>query len=109
MVAAWSPALMPVVTPKRGAASTVTVYAVRSASVFSGPIIGRSSCATFSGLSARQIIPFAFIRKFTLAAVTNSAAPMRSPSFSRSSSSATTMNFPARKSSMACSIVPNGI
>src|SRR5579883_2514149 len=46
--------------------------------------------------------------KLTIAGETCSAAQIRSPSFSRSSSSATTMNLPARTSAIACSIVPKG-
>src|SRR5205085_8041252 len=43
--------------------------------------------------------------KFTISGVTSSAAQMRSPSFSRSSSSATMTNLPARMSFTACSTV----
>ena len=46
------------------------------------------------------------IMKLTISGVTSSAAQIRSPSFSRSSSSATMMSLPFRRSSMACSIVP---
>ena len=109
MVAARSEALMPVVTPKRGAASMLTVNAVRMASVLSSLMSGSSSSAQRSGVSARQIIPFASSRKLTLSGVTNSAAHTRSPSFSRSSSSATTMHLPARRSASACSMVPNAM
>src|SRR5690348_427009 len=42
--------------------------------------------------------------KLTIAGVTSSAAQMRSPSFSRSSSSATITNLPARMSRSASSI-----
>src|SRR5262245_34788551 len=47
--------------------------------------------------------------KFTASGVANSAAIVRSPSFSRSSSSTTTTNLPARMSSSASSIVANGL
>src|SRR5689334_2111058 len=42
-------------------------------------------------------------------AVTREAAQMRSPSFSRSSSSATMTSLPAAKSAIACSTVENGM
>src|SRR5512138_2864407 len=41
--------------------------------------------------------------------VTCDAAQMRSPSFSRSSSSATMTSLPAAKSAIACSMVENGM
>src|SRR5829696_9057822 len=41
--------------------------------------------------------------------VTSDAAQIRSPSFSRSSSSATITSLPAAKSSIACSTVENGM
>src|SRR5918911_3022029 len=70
----------------------------------------RPSWSTRSPVRARQIIPPAFrIMKFTISGVTSCAAQMRSPSFSRSSSSATMTNRPSRMDSMACSTVPNGI
>src|SRR5438094_7813230 len=54
---------------------------------------------------ARQIKPPArLIMKLTISGVTNSAAQIRSPSFSRSSSSATMTNLPARISRRAFSI-----
>src|SRR5579883_1617186 len=47
--------------------------------------------------------------KLIASGVMNCAAKVRSPSFSRSSSSTTTSIFPARKSSIASGIVANGI
>src|SRR5438132_3839613 len=47
--------------------------------------------------------------KLTISLVTSWAAQMRSPSFSRSSSSATITSLPALMSAMACSTLPNGI
>src|SRR5215217_1643303 len=41
--------------------------------------------------------------------VTSEAAQIRSPSFSRSSSSATMTSLPAAKSAIACSMVENGM
>src|SRR5687767_4677391 len=47
--------------------------------------------------------------KFMISGVTSWAAQIRSPSFSRSSSSATRMSLPALISAIACSTVPNSI
>ena len=47
--------------------------------------------------------------KLIASGVTNCAATVRSPSFSRSASSTTMTNFPERKSSMAASISLNGV
>ena len=69
----------------------------------------RPSWSARSLVTARQIIPFARIITFTISGVMSCAAQMRSPSFSRSSSSATTTKRPFRMSSMACSTVPNGM
>ena len=54
-----------------------------------------SSSSHRSGVRQRQISPRAFVAmKLTASGVTNCAAMVRSPSFSRSSSSTTTTNFP---------------
>jgi hypothetical protein len=59
-------------------------------------------------VSARQISPLArFAMKLMISGVTSCAAQMRSPSFSRSSSSATMIIRPALISAMAWSTVPN--
>src|SRR5437879_2101324 len=46
--------------------------------------------------------------KLMCSAVMASAAPTRSPSFSRCSSSATMTSLPALRSAIACAMVPNG-
>src|SRR5829696_7163704 len=101
---------MPVVTPKRGLASTLTVYAVRYSSRLLSAIGVRPSWSTRSPVSARQINPPArFTMKVISSGVTSDAAQIRSPSFSRSSSSATMTSLPAAKSAIACSTVENGM
>lgn len=106
---ARSEAEIPVVTPYFGAPSIETVNAVFIDSVFSRACIERPRWATRSLGSATQIIPFALSMKLTISGVTISAAQIRSPSFSRSSSSATTTNLPLRRSSIACCTVPNAM
>src|SRR5215213_5896313 len=49
------------------------------------------------------------VMKLIISGVASSAAQTRSPSFSRSSSSATMMILPLRRSSIACSMVPNTV
>src|SRR5882724_1520253 len=62
-----------------------------------------------SGVSARQIRPRASLAmKLTASGVANWAARVRSPSFSRSSSSQTTTMRPRRISSIASSTLANG-
>src|SRR5215212_6109017 len=101
---------MPVVTPKRGLASTLTVYAVRYSSGLLSAIGARPSWSTRSPVSATQIKPPArFTMKLISSGVTSDAAQIRSPSFSRSSSSATMTSLPAAKSTIACSTVENGM
>jgi hypothetical protein len=85
------------------------VNAVFIASVFTVPCMGSSSCAMRSAGRETQIIPLAWSITFTMAGVISCAAQIRSPSFSRSWSSATTTNFPFRMSSMASATVPNGM
>src|ERR1700687_6219509 len=110
MVLARSCALTPVVTPKRSSASMVIVNAVRNSSVFISLCCGRSSWSARSPVSARQIHPPALrIMKLMSSGVTSCAEQIRSPSFSRSSSSATMISLPALMSAMACSTVPNSI
>ncbi len=107
-VAARSEAEMPVVVRPR--ASIETVKAVPKLDVFSSTIGGRPSSSQRSSVRARQMRPRPS-RAMKLMAWGDafSAARTRSPSFSRSSSSTTTTNFPARRSSMACSIVAKGV
>ena len=110
MVADRSAALMPVVTPNRAAASTLTVKAVSCASVLWSTICGSPSASHRSCVSVRQISPRPCTSmKLIVSGVIFSAAAIRSPSFSRASSSATSTSFPARTSAIACSTVPNGI
>ena len=102
-VCARSAALMPVVTPS--AASTLTVNAVPSGGPFlpGGCIIGSSSRSTCPAVRVRQIRPRPNLAmKLMASGVTISAAMVRSPSFSRSSSSTKMTILPARMSSMAC-------
>ena len=91
------------VTPS--AASIETVKAVWSGASFFAAIRSRPSSSQRSGVSARQISPRAsFAMKLTASGVANWAASTRSPSFSRSSPSQTTIILPRRMSSIASSI-----
>ena len=61
-------------------------------------------------LMGMQMRPFAWTAmKLMFSVVANSAAQMRSPSFSRSGSSTQRMSFPAFRSSTACSMVANSL
>src|ERR1700733_4026621 len=104
MVWARSCAEIPVVTPSR--ASTETVKGVSNGDSFLADI--RSSCSSSqrSAVNERQISPRpSLAMKLTASGVANCAAIVRSPSFSRSSSSHTTTILPWRMSSIACSLV----
>jgi TonB-dependent SusC/RagA subfamily outer membrane receptor len=91
-------------------ASTDMVNAVRCGSVLRSVIRGRSSASARSPVRATQINPRpCFAMKFTCSAVISDAAQTRSPSFSRSSSSATMTIFPDLMSWMASSIRSKGI
>ena len=108
MVRARSAAEMPVVTPSR--ASTETVNAVWKGASFFAAIRLRPSSLQRSSVSARQISPLPCVAmKLTASGVANWAAIVRSPSFSRFSSSQTTTIRPRRMSSIASSIVANGV
>ena len=108
MVRARSGAEMPVVTPSR--ASTETVNAVSKGASFLAAIRSRPSSSQRSSVSARQIRPRPCLAmKLTASGVANWAASVRSPSFSRFSSSQTTTIRPRRMSSIASSIVANGV
>src|SRR4051794_27918465 len=97
---------MPVLTPSR--ASTETVNAVSNGDSFLAAIRSRPSSSQRSGVSARQISPRpSLAMKLIASGVANWAAIVRSPSFSRSSSSTTTTIRPSRISSIASSIVAN--
>mmetsp|Transcript_903 Transcript_903/g.3593 ORF Transcript_903/g.3593 Transcript_903/m.3593 type:complete len:212 (+) Transcript_903:1089-1724(+) len=104
MVAARSPAEIPVVDLTR---SHDTVNAVFMASSFSleETMRGRLSLSAVSSSTATHTSPLVWrIMKCMLSWVILSAAPMRSPSFSRSSSSSTTTNRPAATSARASSM-----
>src|SRR5712691_1769489 len=107
IVRARSPALMPVVTPSR--ASTLTVNAVPSLASLRETICGRSSSCNRSAVIGTQMTPLAYLRmNATCSGPASSAAIVRSPSFSRSSSSTTMTIFPRRMSSIASATVANG-
>ena len=97
---------MPVVTPSR--ASMETVNGVWKGDSFLAAIRSSPSSSQRSGVSDRQISPRPCVAmKLIASGVTNWAAIVRSPSFSRSSSSQTTTIRPARISSIASSIAAN--
>src|SRR3984957_17113641 len=102
IVCARSAALMPVVTPWR--ASMLTVKAVPSEGPLrpGGCIIGSLIRSTCSSTSVTQMRPRPCVAmKLMASGVTNWAAMVRSPSFSRSSSSTRMTILPARMSAMA--------
>ena len=106
IVRARSAAEMPVVTPSR--ASIETVKGVWNGDSFLAAIRSSPSSSQRSGVSDRQISPRpCMAMKLIASGVTNWAAIVRSPSFSRSSSSQTTTIRPARISSIASSIAAN--
>src|SRR5215213_1118658 len=106
-VTARSSAEIPVVMPLR--ASTVTVKAVDLFGPSDETMRGIWSASSRSPTIGIQISPQPWRAiKLIASDVQNSAAIARSPSFSRSSSSTMITNFPAWKSSMACSIVARG-
>jgi hypothetical protein len=97
---------MPVVTPSR--ASMETVNAVSKRDSFLAAMRFRPSSSHRCWLRARQIRPRpSFAMKLMASGVTNWAAIVRSPSFSRPSSSHTTTIRPARISSMASGMLAN--
>ena len=102
IVCARSCAEIPVVTPSR--ASTDTVKAVWCRVPLAAAINGRPSASTRLRVSARQISPRAWrAMKLTASGVANCAGMIRSPSFSRFSSS-TRMNMrPLMASSISSS------
>ena len=90
--------------------STETVNAVRIDSVLWTTISGRSRSSARSSDIGAQITPLVWrIMNVIFSDVMASAATMRSPSFSRSSSSTTTRNSPRANALMASSIWANGI
>ena len=105
MVRARSSAEMPVLTPFSGPASTLTVKAVWLLSVLRSTINGRSRTSRRSPSMARQISPRASVAmKLICSGVANWAAQIRSPSFSRFSSSTTTIDSPLRIAARASAI-----
>src|SRR5579863_6916779 len=103
---ARSDALMPVVTPRRP--SIASVKAVPWTEVLIGDMSGRWSSSQRSSVSGIQMRPRAyFAMKLMASGVIFSAAIVRSPSFSRSSSSTRTITRPWRMSSTASSTVAN--
>src|SRR5438309_5713617 len=107
IVRARSAALMPVVTPSR--ASTLTVNAVPRRASLRETICGSSSSCRRSVVIGTQITRLACLRmNATSSGRASSAAIVRSPSFSRSSSSTTMTIFPRRMSSMTSATDANG-
>src|ERR1035437_8358956 len=93
---------MPVVTPSL--ASMDSVNAVPKLEVFSADIWPRRRWSRRSSVMARQTRPRPYLAmKLVASGVIFSAAMVRSPSFSRSSSSQTTIMRPARSSESALS------
>ena len=85
-----------------------TVNAVSWLSVLSITICGNCSFRQISALIGIQIKPFACVAmKLTFSVVAKLAAQIRSPSFSRSSSSVTRIKCPCFSSSRAFSTVSN--
>src|SRR2546428_832556 len=106
-VAARSAAEMPVVV--RPLASIVTQNPVSKREVFCVTINGISSSSIRSGVMGRQMSPRPYrAMKLMASGVIFSAAIVRSPSFSRSSSSTTMIICPARMASTASSMPANG-
>src|SRR5580704_6287109 len=100
MVRARSYAEMPVVTPTR--ASIASQNAVPYCDVFSALMGPRRRWSSRSSVMVRQTRPRPNLAmKLMASGVTFSAARVMSPSFSRSSSSTTTIMRPARISSIA--------
>ena len=109
IVSARSWAEIPVVTP-RILASTETVKAVPCIAVFSPTIIGMFNSFRRFSVIGMQIRPRAFFAmKLIPSAVIFSAAMIRSPSFSRPSSSTRMMNLPAFTSLIISGMLDNVI
>ena len=88
--------------------STETVKAVSWLSEFSATICGNCSFLTYSSDIGIQISPFPWVAiKLIFSVVANSAAQIKSPSFSLSGSSVTRIIFPFRSSSRASSTESN--
>ena len=105
-VAARSAAEMPVPAPFR---SIGTQNAVPKVVVFELTASGMSSSSSRAPVIERQIWPRPYLAmKLMMAGVTFSAAIVRSPSFSRSSSSQTMIILPSRMAATASSMEANG-
>src|SRR4028119_1414826 len=105
---ARSAAEMPVVMPSLASMETVKPVPMREE--LCTVICGMSSLSMSSSAIGRQMRPRPWVAmKFMSSAVTSSAAIVRSPSFSRSSSSQTITILPALMSSSISSIGLNGI
>ena len=92
-VMARSDALIPVVTPTR--ASIASVNAVPCTDVLMGDISGRCNSSQRCSVSVKQINPRPYLdMKLMASGEIFSAAMVRSPSFSRSSSSTSTIMRP---------------
>src|SRR5712671_2960760 len=99
MVCERSAAEIPVLTPDAASMDTVKlVPCTERLRATIGSRLRRSACASVIGMQTRPLPNFAM--KLIFSAVTNSAAKMRSPSFSRSSSSTSTAMRPAFSSAM---------
>jgi hypothetical protein len=108
MVCALSAAEMPVVTPFF--ASMDTVKAVLNGDVLFETMGDSRNWSHFWAVKVRQIKPRPyFAMKLIASGVTSSAAMVRSPSFSRSSSSTRITILPRFISSIAASIFAIGI
>ena len=106
-VAARSAAEMPVLVPSRR--STDTVNAVRWLSVLWSTIIGRRNSSQRSPVSGATTTPEVWrMMNASFSGVTYCAAMMRSPSFSRSSSSTSTTISPRPIAAITSSIGANG-
>src|SRR5690349_9045859 len=88
--------------------STETVNGVSNNAVFCPTISSSPNSSHRSSISGAQMSPRPCVAiKLIISGVTHSAAQMKSPSFSRSSSSTTMITFPFLMSSRASSIVFN--
>ena len=106
MVCARSAAEMPVVVLSRASTETVNAVCLRSSLWWCiGGSPSRSQSPASSGTQSTPLVQRTM--KPTTSGVASSAATIRSPSFSRSSSSTTTTGRPAATAARACSTVPN--
>jgi hypothetical protein len=110
MVRARSAAEMPVVVPCLASMGTQNAVPKRALFSSSWTMSGMRSSSRRSPVMGRQIRPRPCVAmKLMTSGVTCWAAMVRSPSFSRSSSSTTTTIRPARKSAIASGMELNGL